>query len=277
MRASCQVRIDEELGGIELVEATHPRPHFGRHAHATYAIGFVAWGAIRFRYRGAFHVAAAGTLCTVTPDEPHTVEPAGDLGFAYRCLYPAASLLRSTAESVAGRRIRQTLALPPVIDDPRSARLVAAIFDAADGAARLERETRLSELLSRVATLHALEPIAERTPSLAAARIARARDYLGANLSRNVSLKALASVADLDPFSLLRGFSKTYGLPPHAWLTQERVRRAKGMLRSGLAPAAVAAAVGFADQSHLTRHFKRLLGYTPGRYRAASARGRAGE
>ncbi len=151
MRASCRIRIDEDLGGIELVEAVHPRPHFGRHAHATFAIGLISWGANRFRYRGEFHTAPVGALCTVTPGEPHAVEPAGDLGFAYRCLYPSAELLSATAESVAGRRVGRTLALPPVIEDVRTARLVSAIFDAeACGATRLARETRLLALLARL-------------------------------------------------------------------------------------------------------------------------------
>ncbi len=274
MRASCRIRVDEELGGIELVEAAHPHPRFGRHAHATYAIGLVGAGANRFHYQGAFHTAGPGAVCTVTPDEPHTVEPVGDLGFAYRCLYPPRELLLATAESVAGRRIRRTLALPPVIDDAGTAVLVAAIFDAeACGAGRLAKETHLLALLARVATRHATEPVAIRKPSLPAAAIARARDHLDAHLSQRVPLAALAAVAGLDPFSLLRGFSKAYGLPPHAWQVQERVRRAQALLRSGVAPAEVAAEVGFADQSHLTRHFKRLLGYTPGRYRPAFARG----
>jgi len=271
MRASCRIRIDEDLGGIELVEAVHPRPHFGRHAHATYAIGLVSWGANRFRYRGEFHIAPVGALCTVTPCEPHAVEPAGDLGFAYRCLYPSAELLSATAESVAGRRVGRTLALPPVIEDVRTARLVSAIFDAAaSGATRLARETRLLALLARLVTRHAREPVAPRNPTLSAVGITRARDYLVAHLSDNVALGKLASLAGLDPFAFLRGFSRAYGLPPHAWLVQERVRRAQALLRAGLLPAEVAAEVGFSDQSHLTRHFKRILGFTPGSYRHAS-------
>ncbi len=182
-----------------------------------------------------------------------------------------AELLSATAESVAGRRVGRTLALPPVIEDVRTARLVSAIFDAeASGATRLSRETRLLALLARLATRHAREPVAPRNPTLSAVGITRARDYLVAHLSENVALGKLASLAGLDSFAFLRGFSRAYGLPPHAWLVQERVRRAQALLRAGLLPAEVAAEVGFSDQSHLTRHFKRILGFTPGSYRHAS-------
>lgn len=273
MGGFCRIRVAEDLGGIELVEATHPSPRFGRHAHPTYAIGVVTWGVNRFRYRGAWQAAPAGSLCTVTPDEPHEVEPAVGVGFAYRCLYPSPEALRAAAEEASGRRVRRTLALPPVIADAATARLVSAVFDGEEEReARLARETRLLALLARVATCHGREPIAARERSLPGRAISRAREYLAANLAENVALTALSEVSGLDRFSLVRGFSRAYGLPPHAWLIQERVLRAKELLRRGSTPADAATALGFADQSHLTRHFKRLLGFTPGRYRRAVAR-----
>lgn len=274
MRGSCRIHVAEDLGGIELVEATHPSPRFGRHAHPTYAIGVVTWGVNRFRYRGEWHAAPAGSLCTVTPDEPHEVEPAGGVGFAYRCLYPSADVLRAAAEEATGRRVRRTLALTPVIADAATASLVSAVFDGEDaGELRLARETRLLALLARIATRHARERMAEAVPSLPARAISRARDYLAANVAENVTLATLSEVSGLDRFSLVRGFSRAYGLPPHAWLTQQRVLAAKALLRTGSTPADAAAALGFADQSHLTRQFRRVLGFTPGRYRRAASKG----
>lgn len=271
MEGSARIRIDEDLGGLELIEAVHRRPHFARHAHPTYAIGVVGWGANRFRYRGAFHTAAAGALCTVTPDEAHAVEPAGDAGFAYRCLYPPAEMMRLAAESVSGKRVTCTLALPPVIDDAEAARSICALFEAeVTGAPRFVREAQLLALLARVVIRHATAPVVPGAKAPPASALARAHEYLAEHCSENVSLVRLATTVGLDPFTLLRGFSRAYGLPPHAWLLQERVRRAQALLRVGLSPAEVAAEVGFADQSHLTRHFKRILGVTPGRYRRAA-------
>jgi hypothetical protein len=221
-----RVRIDRDLGGLELVEASHGRPRFARHAHATYALGVVVRGANRFRYRGALHTALAGEVCTVTPDEPHSVEPAGDLGFTYRCLYPPVDLLRRVAESLGRRPVTDTPRLPPVIGDAATARLVAAVFDAEErGLPVLEREARLVALLEHVLGRHALRPVAPRAaqplPSAA-----RARELLAARLAESVPLARLAAEVGAEPFSLLRAFSKAYGLPPHAWQVQERVRRA---------------------------------------------------
>jgi hypothetical protein len=71
-----------------------------------------------------------------------------------------------------------------------------------------------------------------------------------------------------------RRFKQRHGLPPHAYALCVRVAQAKQQLRAGVSPAQVAAAQGFTDQSHFTRHFKRLVGFTPRQYlRAFSRRG----
>jgi AraC-like DNA-binding protein len=76
----------------------------------------------------------------------------------------------------------------------------------------------------------------------------------------------------MSPFALLRAFRAETGLPPHAYLNQLRVRLARRLLDDGLAPAVVAAEAGFADQAHLTRHFKRVVGVPPGAYQRERAR-----
>ena len=119
---------------------------------------------------------------------------------------------------------------------------------------------------------HATSPLPLRTLEPALTSLARARDYLAAHCAENVSLHELSALTQLSPFAFLRGFSRAYGLPPHAWLVQERVRRSTVLLRMGRSLTAVASELGFSDQSHFTRHFKRMLGVTPGRYRRAAKR-----
>jgi AraC-like DNA-binding protein len=57
-------------------------------------------------------------------------------------------------------------------------------------------------------------------------------------------------------------------MPPHAYLTRLRIMRAKELLATGERPSSIAPQVGFYDQSQLTRHFRRIVGTTPARYRA---------
>jgi len=73
------------------------------------------------------------------------------------------------------------------------------------------------------------------------------------------------------PTHVVRAFTRRHGLPPHRYLTGRRIDRARRLLLAGMPAAEVASAVGFADQSHLTRHFRRMLATSPGAY-ARSAR-----
>ena len=93
-----------------------------------------------------------------------------------------------------------------------------------------------------------------------------AREMLRERYNETVTLKELAAACALSGFHLVRSFTARYGLPPHAYQVQMRIKHACRMLRSGLTCAETAFAAGFADQSHLTRHFKGIMGVTPRHY-----------
>ncbi|WP_046710072.1 helix-turn-helix transcriptional regulator, partial [Streptomyces europaeiscabiei] len=95
------------------------------------------------------------------------------------------------------------------------------------------------------------------------------RDRLADELLAPPSLADLATDLGLSRYQLLRAFRTTMGMPPYAWLAQHRVSRARGLLEAGARPAEVAGQVGFADQAHMTRWFRRVLGVTPAAYRTS--------
>jgi len=96
--------------------------------------------------------------------------------------------------------------------------------------------------------------------------LARACTHLQERFSEPVSLEEISSIAGLSRFHLLRAFKKRYGVPPHAYQVNLRISCARRLLRKGVSSGETALYVGFADQSHFTRHFKRILGVTPGQY-----------
>lgn len=100
-----------------------------------------------------------------------------------------------------------------------------------------------------------------------------ATDLVNDELSGDLSLSQMAGVANLSSYHFSRLFKQSTGLPPHQYVISRRVERAKALLASGSLPVYdVARAVGFAHQQHLTRHFKRLVGITPGRFREQASR-----
>lgn len=253
--------------GLDMLEASFGRQSCPRHSHDTYGIGVVHRGANRFSYRGQQHVAPAGAVCTVTVDEVHAGEVTEE-GLAYRCLYPSPVLMAGVAAQLRASTEGRVFALPPVIDDPVAAAMIDGLFHAEKaGETLLERQTLLSGLLARVLVRHAVERIDPLRQDMSARAVCRARDYLHDNLADNISLDRLAELSGASQFRLIRGFKRLFGLPPHAYQTQLRVRRAKELIAAGMPLAHAAAETGFADQSHLSRHFKRMLGVSPGSYR----------
>ena len=93
-----------------------------------------------------------------------------------------------------------------------------------------------------------------------------ARDYLADRPERNISLDELATAAGIGKFRLIRLIRQRTGLPPHALQLAHRIRNARRLLEAGETITEAAAAAGFADQSHLHRHFLRSLGVTPAEY-----------
>jgi AraC-like DNA-binding protein len=98
------------------------------------------------------------------------------------------------------------------------------------------------------------------------------RERLADDISDPPSLAELAALSGLSRYQVLRRFEREYGLPPHAWLIQQRLERARGWIRAGSSLADAAVRSGFADQSHMTRDFARIFGYTPGAWRAGAVR-----
>jgi len=97
-------------------------------------------------------------------------------------------------------------------------------------------------------------------------------DYIMASLHRSPTLKEMAALVSLSPYHFARQFKAATGLPPHQFLITRRVERAQQILRGrgNLSLAEVAIGVGFSDQSQLCFHFKRVVGVTPGRFRASA-------
>jgi AraC family transcriptional regulator len=109
------------------------------------------------------------------------------------------------------------------------------------------------------------------TPAAQPRAVAQALQFIHANYTSDLSLNEIAKAVNLSPFHVARLFKQSVGVSPHQYLIQLRVNSARSLLSAGSGEhslAELASAVGFADQSHLTRHFKRIVGVTPRQFRA---------
>ncbi|NVI90207.1 AraC family transcriptional regulator [Actinomadura sp. BRA 177] len=256
---------------LDLLTARIGRRHYAPHTHDEYAIGVTVDGLETMRYRGEKIYSAAGSVVVVEPGEAHTGGPARPEGFAYLCLYPGAELLGAAMTAEPGPVPAEPHFREPIIDDVRLGQELRLAHRALRlGDDPLEGESRLLGVLGALVRRHAMDgprtlPQRGRSDSGRVARQVAAR--LSDELTAPPTLAEMAADLDLSRYQLLRAFRDAMGMPPYAWLAQHRVTRARALLDLGHRPAEAATLVGFADQAHLTRWFRRVLGVTPGAYR----------
>ena len=258
--------------GVELLRARMRRHVYERHAHDGYAIGVTEWGVQAFRCRGETHASTQGMVMAFNPDEPHDGHAGDAAGFAYRMLYVAPEAVRSVLDDVADRPARLPFFATPLILDANLGPLVARAHALlATPSSRLERDAGFTAMIRRLAG-HGGAEVGTRAPGRHDRALDQVRDRLHAEAADEIATEDLARMAGMSRFQLCRQFHRRYGLPPHAYQLRLRLAAAKRLLAAGEPAAQVAAAVGFADQSHLNRRFKGAFGITPGQFaRAAQA------
>lgn len=265
---------------LEAMRAHFERHAYHRHSHETYSFGFTETGAQAFTCRGGRHRSADGTVMAFNPDDPHDGGPVDPAGFTYRMVHIGPELLSGVLADLAGRPVGLPLFARPVFGAPGLSHRLAALSNALlSGADELRRDELLAGTVREMVRLGGGRPSVPlvRVSRPDATRIAvRARAALDAAAAGDgppveTAVADLASATGHSRFTVYRSFQATYGLSPSDYLRQCRLRSARAMLAAGRPAAEVAAATGFADQSHLTRWFGRYFGVTPAAYQRATA------
>ncbi|MFK0169076.1 AraC family transcriptional regulator [Streptomyces sp. NPDC090306] len=273
-------------GVVEVFHAHFTEYAYPMHVHDTWTLLVVDDGAVRYDLERHEHGTPHDTVSLLPPHVPHNGSPVTAEGFRKRVVYLDSTRL---GEELIGAAVDG-----PDLRDPllrhRVGQLHTALGRPGD---ELEAESRLTLVAERLRT-HLLPrpgstraglsgtdgsdgtgavPAAPPPDPRRAAGLARSlRELLDERLTAGLALDEAAALLHAHPAHLVRAFSAAYGIAPHQYLMSRRVDRARRLLLDGTPAGDVAATTGFYDQSHLTRHFRRLVGVPPGRY-ARTARG----
>lgn len=255
------------LGGLELLNAHYYRQNFARHTHEGYTVAVIEHGAQRFYRTGDQHLADQDSIILVNADDVHTGQSATDYGWAYRAMYPTPEQFQHVGRELFQGRDGVPYFPQAVVQDPELAAQLRLVFShLRDSHDRLLNETLLYSVMTRLVARHSRSRHSFREGKAPSRALQLVKEFLDDFPAADAALEDLARLADLSPYYLVRQFRRHYGLPPHAYQVQNRLRLARTLLRQGQAPASVAIDCGFHDQSHLTTHFKRAMGVAPGQY-----------
>jgi AraC-like DNA-binding protein len=235
-----------------MVEHAYPM-----HTHETWALLIVDDGAVRYDLERHERGAYRAVVTLLPPHVPHNGRAASGYGFGKRVLYLDPTIL---AEDLIGTAVDG-----PSFPDPALRRRIDAVHRllASPSEEGLELESRLAFIAERLRH-HLTRRICFRSSVVPAPGLARhLRDLLDERIQSGLTLARASQLLHASPTYLVRAFSREFGISPHQYLTSRRVDRARRLLLQGMPAGEVAATVGFYDQSHLNRHFRRILGATP--------------
>lgn len=247
--------------------ATLSGRHYGRHSHGTYGFGLLDDGAHRSSSDRRSFDAYPGDILATNPGEMHDGRPLGGPTRRWHTIYLEPQLLSAVAGLPSVGEVRITRAA--FVDGELQLavrRLLVALEQWQDGPRDpLACEEALVHACGLLVQRHTTQPARPEAP----VAVLNARRRLSEELVDPPSLAELAAQAGASRFQLLRRFAQVHGCTPHAWITQQRLERARTLIGTGLPLGEVALACGFADQAHMTRLFTRQFGFTPGAWQRA--------
>ena len=261
---------DRHLTGLSLMRADFTTHEYPPHIHEALVVAVTENGGSVVKSRGQVQDAQASTMFVFNPAEPH----AGWMGWSERWQYRAMYLTESALDRVAaGLGIDEVPYFTRnLFDDPDLIQCFLAMHRAIEEGRDVFREREL--LIGSFGTLfkrHGSGGGHIDAPPRDGILVARVKARMEAEYAVDLHLEDLATGVGLTTFQLIGLFKRTVGLTPHAYLTQVRLGMACRHLRHAAAPAEVATAVGFYDQSALNKHFKRYYGITPLQFARAAA------
>lgn len=253
-------------GVVEVLHAHFPSHAYPSHTHDAWTVLIVDEGAVRYDLDRHEHGLAQAQVSLLPPHVPHDGRSVLPNGFRKRVLYLAPDRLD---EGLIGAAVDQ----PEYVDPLLRHRIHQLHGVLEDGLEDLEAQSRLALIEERLQQ-HLRRQMAGRAERYADGATGRRdtgvaadlRDLLDAHVRDGITLQDAAKLVHAHPAHLVRAFSREYGMPPHRYLTGRRVDLARRYLLDGRPAAEVATLAGFYDQSHLNRHFRKMLGVTPARF-----------
>jgi AraC-like DNA-binding protein len=244
-------------GVTEVFHARFTHHAYPVHTHTVWTLLILDDGVLRFDLDRHDHGTLRSQVLLLPPHVPHDGRTAAPQGFRKRVVYLAEDALDK--DLIGPATDRPNLADPLLWD--RISRLHGTLARPGES---FEARSRLALIVDRLGTHLRRHPAQPAPPPRGVAD--DLHDLLDSRLTTGVTLDEAARLLSTHPAHLVRAFTRRFAIPPHQYLTGRRVEMARELLLAGVPAGAVAAEAGFYDQSHLTRHFKRMLGISPGRY-----------
>jgi len=248
-----------EMPGIqEVFHARFVDHAYPAHTHDAWTVFTVDEGSIAYNLERRHRGVTDSKVTLLPPPVVHDGQPAASAGYRKRVLYVGTEVL---GEHLIGPAVDE-----PDVLDPSIVRGFRSLHRALGSPGDAFEGEGIFALVAAQLGQRLGDAGGDEAP--AGGSVAEdLRDLLDTRLFEGITLAEAARIFDVAPTHLVRSFTHRFGISPHRYLVGRRIDVARARLLEGLPIARVCADVGFHDQAHFTRHFKRHLGTTPGSYR----------
>ncbi|WP_129127009.1 helix-turn-helix domain-containing protein [Geomonas oryzae] len=272
MKASHTFWNDASVPIVEVRYTSRSAESYKAHCHREFCVGAVTEGKAVMTVRNSTCVLSPGLLAVIPPETVHSCNPSEGSARSYLMAFFDATWCRSIQEALFGR---QEHFIPPADFLVDSRTLYDSFLELTEILAGDALPLEKTESAAQFASELFAGTCDLKLPAQVKVRdgiVREVKEYLEQRADLNITLQELAVVFRCNPYHLLRTFKQAVGLPPHAFMLNARIERAKRLLLEGMAPAGVAAETGFADQSHFHKTFRRIVAATPRQYRLRSGK-----
>lgn len=247
---------------VEMRQASRSSACYQGHSHDEFSFGVIDTGIADYNNLKQCNRIGHGDTVTINPGDIHSCNPAvGD--WSYRMLFVDTHWVGELQAEISGI---DSIDYSPFANRYLRSQQAYANFDLLFTNLLMESDELSAEtLLIEYMQQHWLTKSSQKSDPT---HIRRVKEMIADQLDINHSLTELALESGLSRFHLIRTFKQAYGLSPHAFQLDERIKSAKILLKTGRSIIETSNALGFADQSHLQRNFKKRLAVTPKQYQS---------
>jgi AraC-like DNA-binding protein len=262
----------DKIGGLSLFTVPPGLYQHDRHAHSSLAVIMLTHGEKSYHLERKNMKVFAGQIAIANPGEVHGCEYVGAQAWAHRTWYVSSELLAMLSVEMGLKRSAEITR--SVIDCSKTSKYLVNAHQSCSVGNELDQEAVAVEALSSLLNGFGSESIANNAlqSKAATARVSLYIDLLHANAATPLSLALLAKHAGVGRYQVIRDFRQVLRMSPGDYLRYVRLANARQMLRKGATLTEAAIDAGYSDQSHFSRVFKRVFGYTPTHYLDAIGR-----
>ena len=256
----------KDIGFVELLQAEFSKQSFNKHFHEEFCFGVIESGQLDFNYRGKKVHANKGIINLCNPGEIH--DGFTQNGWSYKMFYVDTKIMKELSSCISGKANDIPFFKEGIIEDEYLAKQLLQLHEIMtdDRVFVIEKEEKFLSVLSFFIKKHADSFICIERINSSKPIINKILEYINDNLTDEILVSDLSKMANFSLYYFIRIFKKEIGLTPKEYLIQQRIQKAKELIRKKIPLSQIALQCGFYDQSHMIKYFKAYTGVNPSIY-----------